>query len=147
MAVATTLAGCNKQTSSCSFESGEYGVCTVDTTGSADSVELPFYVDPEKSGSEFADHYDFEKAEGGVATFVAETHADGRDGAVRFAADSPGATVAGHRRGGRERLPHERAAAAAAARATERAADAGSRRSDASLDEPTELCGGPARPP
>ena len=71
VAVATTLAGCNKQTSSCSFESGEYGVCTVDTTGSADSVELPFYVDPEKSGSEFADHYDFEKAEGGVATFVA----------------------------------------------------------------------------
>ena len=69
--MALSLTGCNKQTSSCDFKSGEYGVCTIDTTGSADSVELPFYVDPEKSGSEFADHYDFEKAEGGVATFVA----------------------------------------------------------------------------
>ncbi|WP_404372282.1 hypothetical protein [Kytococcus sedentarius] len=69
--LATGLTACNKQTSSCDFQTGKGGECVIDTTGSAGSVQLGFFVTPGKSGNDFADHYDFLGSENGVARFVA----------------------------------------------------------------------------
>ena len=54
--LATGLTACNKQTSSCDFQTGKGGECVIDTTGSANTVQLSFFVTPGKSGNDFADH-------------------------------------------------------------------------------------------
>ena len=62
--LATGLTACNKQTSSCDFQTGKGGECVIDTTGSANTVQLSFFVTPGKSGTDFADHYDFRQPPG-----------------------------------------------------------------------------------
>ena len=69
--LATGLTACNKQTSSCHFQTGKGGECVIDTTGSAGTVQLSFFVTPGKSGNDFGDNYLFKGAENGVARFMA----------------------------------------------------------------------------
>ena len=69
--LATGLAGCNEQSKSCQFVSGEYGQCVIDSTGSPGPTELSFHITPGKSHGDFADNYLFKGAEDGVARFNA----------------------------------------------------------------------------
>lgn len=69
LAMAGSLGACQQQSKKCDFRTGEYGVCTIDTTGGGSSVDLGFHIDPAKSGNDFNDSYLFRQVEGGVASF------------------------------------------------------------------------------
>lgn len=77
VALAGSLGACNKQSSSCSGETGRYAECEIDTTsdGHSETVPIPFFIDPEKSGNDFQDYYDFNGVTGDVAAF----HVAGQD--------------------------------------------------------------------
>lgn len=70
VAMTGALGSCgNKHTRECTFVSGQYGVCTIDTQGSGRSADLGFHIDPDKSGNDFNDSYKFMGVEGDVASF------------------------------------------------------------------------------
>ncbi|TRY17275.1 hypothetical protein FOJ82_12015 [Tessaracoccus rhinocerotis] len=75
--VAGSLAACNQQNSSCRGATARYAECVIDTTsdGHSETVRLPFFIDPEKSGNDLEDIYDFN----GVTDDVAAFHVAGQE--------------------------------------------------------------------
>jgi hypothetical protein len=71
VALAGTMAACNKQSQKCDSQSGQGAGCTITTTGKGSSVELGFILNPEKDRNDFSDHYLFNGSKDGVASFSA----------------------------------------------------------------------------